>query len=531
MSEARQSISETFASGTRLLRDGYCEEALLEFQVVYAAAETSDDLRLMASSLCEMAWACYKLGRAEQALECAMGAKWLWQRVGNSGEQARAMAVEAIAFLDLGVSDEAFEAASEAVTLAEVSGDKSILAFAVNAKAIVLTICRQVDLGVELSRQAVRVAADLGNPAAQAYYLANLGFCHAKRAEMAADLGDSNNARGERDLAITFGGEAIDLAESSGDQWTLRVALGNNAEMLSLLGRHDEALALMERSAAVPCEPGVSLRIHQLYSLGEVLRLSGDLTAAREACAQALQLADESGIIDHQVNASGKLSEVLEALGEHAEALRMHKRFHALYVQQSGELAGRRAKVEEIRSETRKLRANVMLLANQALTDPLTGVANRRSFDHILNRLAGTPFAVAILDLDHFKLVNDRFSHIVGDAVLRRLATTLSAQIGTHGHVARLGGEEFALVFPGAPEATAAAFCEGIRVAVQSIGWSDIAPDLAVTVSIGLASGTGDEPAGVLMQIADNRLYAAKAAGRNRVMSGDPDATGSRRQA
>ena len=179
------------------------------------------------------------------------------------------------------------------------------------------------------------------------------------------------------------------------------------------------------------------------------------------------------------------------------------------------------ARVEEIRSETDRLRDEASMLAEQVLCDPLTGIANRRSFDQILNRLAGSPIALGMVDIDLFKTVNDRFSHIVGDAVLQRIARILVDQIGPHGHAARLGGEEFALIFPDVAEATAAALCEGVRVAIANTDWSPIAEGLAVTVSIGLAAGRGDVPSGLLLQMADRRLYMAKTTGRDRIISRD----------
>ncbi|WP_442881860.1 diguanylate cyclase [Devosia sp.] len=301
----------------------------------------------------------------------------------------------------------------------------------------------------------------------------------------------------------------------------MRVALCNTAEMLGLQGRHDLACAYLERSAGLPGDPGPSLRIHYLYTFGDILLRSGDPHQARTVVAEALTLADACQQVDHQVNCAHKLAEILEALGDATSALAMFRRFHTLYVTQSGEAARRRARVEEIRSETEQWRSRAATLAGQALSDPLTGIANRRSFDQILNRLAGTPVALAILDLDHFKAVNDLFSHIVGDAVLQRVARAIVGQIGPHGHAARLGGEEFGLIFPDASEATAAAFCEGIRVAISCTDWSDVAPGLLVTASIGLAAGDGTIPSGELMQAADNRLYIAKTNGRDRIVITD----------
>lgn len=521
MSELILVFNDAFSRATQLLRAGFCDEAMVEFRAVYAQAEAGGDDDLMAACLCEMAWCCFKLGQAEQGLECAMGAKWLRERQGNKIELARAVAVKAILFLDLGFSDEGFDLASEAVCLAEGAGDEAVLAFALNAKGLVLAVCHEIDMGTRLIERAVAIAARQANDAAQSYYLLNLGFCHARVAEEADKFDNHDRAMGEREAAIELSALAIDRAEAGGDNWSLRVALCNSAEMLGLQGRYDIALQYLERSAALPGDPGQSLRIHYLYTLGNVLFRAGHHYRARQAVAEALDLADQTHQVDHQVNAAHKLAEIAEALGDTASALTLHKRFHKLYVLQSGETARRRARIEEIRSETEQLRSQAATLADQALSDALTGIANRRSFDQILDRLAGSPIVLAIVDLDHFKAVNDRYSHIVGDAVLQRVARALVSQIGPHGHAARLGGEEFGLVFPDASAATAGAFCEGIRVAVAAIDWRDVAPGLVVTVSIGLAAGRGDTPSGELLQKADNRLYMAKAAGRDRVVSVD----------
>ncbi|MBI4046280.1 MAG: GGDEF domain-containing protein [Devosia nanyangense] len=169
--------------------------------------------------------------------------------------------------------------------------------------------------------------------------------------------------------------------------------------------------------------------------------------------------------------------------------------------------------------ETERLRARADELASQAMRDGLTGIANRRAFDAELARLTGQPLAVAMLDLDHFKAINDRFSHMVGDEVLRRLAQILTAHVGAK--AARLGGEEFALLLPGVGEREAADICETVRAAVASEDWADIAGGLAVTVSMGVALTEEGVPGGELLAVADRRLYAAKALGRNRGVGGD----------
>jgi diguanylate cyclase len=512
---------ERFARATHLLRSGALDDALNLFKSVYTDAEAKGDTELLAASLCEIAWTCFKMGLPEKGLECALGARWLWRRLDNLPELSRALAVEAVLFVDLGFVDEAYELAAEAVDLGRQLGDPALLAFGLNARGIALALCRETDLAIATLEEAVALAMATGNTAATAYYRLNLGFAHSRMAAEAASLEQSDKARTHRGEAIAHSRRAIEEAGEVGDVWTLRVAHCNLAEMQAADGHAASALTTLEHCALLPAVSGQSLNIHFLYTQAAVLEKTGDFDRAAISARQALQLAEAGGQLDHQLNAVEILCRILEIQGDAVGALAMHRRYHRLYVLQSGETARRRAYVEEIRSEADRLRAHAAELADQALSDPLTGIANRRSFDQILNRLAGTPFAVAIVDLDHFKLVNDRHSHIVGDAVLQKVARIMVDHLGPHGHVARLGGEEFALVFPDLPASTAAALCEGVRIAVLNANWLQLAPGLEVSVSIGVAAGEGAKPAGALMQIADERLYRAKSLGRNCVVGAE----------
>ena len=514
-------FEEQLLAGTRLMRRGDYPEAQSAFRALYAQAEAEGNIDLMAASLCEIAWACFKLGEPEQGLECAIGTKLLWRRLGNRGELTRALVVESFLFLDLGFADEAYDLTVDALAMAREVGDPALLGFALNGHGVVLAVVGETDRAVELISGALELGQQAGNPAASAFYALNLGFAHAK-------LADTHGHQDRADLcaqhyahAILHSDAAIALAEEASDLWTIRVALCNAAEFLCTQGRFDEARALMARWLDVGGQVNASLRAHYLYTQGLVELAAGEPGAARLVVEEALALSEASNQLDHQVNSAQALARILEAEGDAKAALAMHRHFHKLFVQQSGEAVRRRARVEEIRSETDKMRARLVELADQALSDPLTGIANRRSFDQILNRLAGTPMAVGIVDIDHFKRVNDRYTHITGDAVLQRIARLMVDQLSTHGHVARLGGEEFALIFPDAAEATAIAFCEGIRTAIANADWSGLTPGTGITVSIGVAVGDGTCPAGDLMQKADARLYMAKTLGRNRVVADD----------
>jgi diguanylate cyclase (GGDEF)-like protein len=157
-----------------------------------------------------------------------------------------------------------------------------------------------------------------------------------------------------------------------------------------------------------------------------------------------------------------------------------------------------------------------------ALVDPLTGLANRRSFmldaEAAIARRASRsePFAVLLADLDHFKKINDAFGHAVGDRVLTIFADVLERSVGPADLVGRIGGEEFALLLPGKIEAEAAGIAERMRVAFADAALEFDGHAVCATVSFGVAaSGVGDL-AGLLGR-ADRALYAAKERGRDRV--------------
>jgi diguanylate cyclase (GGDEF)-like protein len=164
-------------------------------------------------------------------------------------------------------------------------------------------------------------------------------------------------------------------------------------------------------------------------------------------------------------------------------------------------------------------------LSQEAIVDELTGLHNRRFLEgHLAKQLAmaaryGQPLAVLMLDIDHFKEVNDRFGHDVGDSVLRSFASCLSRAVRASDVVARWGGEEFVVVLPSTDARSAQALAEKIRTAVERLRFDDLVPGLAgVTVSIGAASFPehAKHPE-VLMKSADLALYRAKERGRNRV--------------
>lgn len=157
-----------------------------------------------------------------------------------------------------------------------------------------------------------------------------------------------------------------------------------------------------------------------------------------------------------------------------------------------------------------------------ATTDVLTGLANRRRFMDELGRAVTGAAVLAVCDIDHFKRINDVHGHQAGDEALRWFAT-VAERAFADGLVGRIGGEEFAILLPNCALDVAAARCERFLVDLSSESWRLASGErLAMTASIGLAT-TPCSDCSDLMQRADRLLYAAKRAGRNRVVAQDPD--------
>ena len=174
-----------------------------------------------------------------------------------------------------------------------------------------------------------------------------------------------------------------------------------------------------------------------------------------------------------------------------------------------------------------KLRHNVQLSLEMAITDPLTGLHNRRYMSSHLDTLmrsasAAKPISFLILDIDYFKAVNDTHGHDVGDEVLREFANRISANVRGIDLACRHGGEEFVVVMPDTDSGFAFTVAERLRQSIEStpIKISRAPNALTITVSIGIASSAGgDDVPDQLLRRADQALYRAKREGRNRVVA------------
>jgi diguanylate cyclase (GGDEF)-like protein len=156
----------------------------------------------------------------------------------------------------------------------------------------------------------------------------------------------------------------------------------------------------------------------------------------------------------------------------------------------------------------------------QASTDALTGLPNRRAMEERINALTRgrRPFTLALIDLDHFKMLNDSFGHEMGDRWLRQFAEILTKTVRSADLVARWGGEEFMLIFPETAVYEAAAVCDRIRSEMLIVSAAGNLP--RVTASFGLVDSCDGNVLEDLFAIADGALYVAKHTGRDRVVVG-----------
>ena len=239
---------------------------------------------------------------------------------------------------------------------------------------------------------------------------------------------------------------------------------------------------------------------------------AGDLTAAAQLATRAIALLDDfrpslQTLAMHLSTLRSAADDSARQYGEHLARLRWESHVQVLSAARSRLSAARVLRQGE-------------LLRRQAYADELTGLANRHAYVRQLESLreqdAGERLGVVLIDLDHFKAVNDTFGHAVGDEVLRTIGRILAGAVRPCDLAIRLGGDEFALLVAiGGSDADIAGRIDRIVETVRDHDWFAVAPGLAVTVSAGMAVGAAPD-VDRLLHDADRSLYRAKAAGRDR---------------
>ncbi len=355
------------------------------------------------------------------------------------------------------------------------------------------------------------------------------------------------------DSLATFD-RAIGLAQTHQFVALIPTLSGNRGRTLMAMGRLDEATTNFQQHAlGTQGNTWKQSALDARLGLIEIQHARGErvqvITALRELIPELAQ----HGVLDEEVKAWGLLAESLETEGDAAGALLAYKnlrererkwldqrantRMRASTLMTDLDAARHEAK-EEHRMRDELARAHAALaiesaersartdeLYRQSREDALTGLPNRRDFTERMaeeGRRAERfqqPLCIAMVDIDHFKRVNDKFGHAAGDQAQVEIARRLRSALRSGDLVARLGGEEFAVLLPNAIAVDAHALCERLREAVAATPVLLANAAHRVTISIGVTTYVPPESTDDALSRADMRLYGAKAAGRNRVIA------------
>jgi diguanylate cyclase (GGDEF)-like protein len=486
-------------------------------------------------------------GSLAVAVRCQEAAR----RLGDPTLHSRALALQGAIRLHLGDLRGAFEVAveaerqadagAEAAGLVEVAGLKAHLSFFTGSYAEAL---REAELAIEYAdadgdldlrifarRAACLVFGNLGVADWPEQLAALLELTIAaedrwqeaiSRNDLAYHLQEQGDPEGA-EAEIQRGLAVARALPPETNRFAIAVLHATRADIGLAGGRPAEALAdaeqaiarMTERGEPNPYVFGVTVRaeVQALMALGRLddAQRSGEgaLSWLGERVPQARSMI--LATVAEALREAGRLDEAFDTLRRSAELEREALR----------ELSQLQLSLERATQEARAARREAEQLRDQAERDWLTGLHNRRYLARRLERVedapADEPFSLAVLDLDHFKSINDRFGHEVGDRVLVRVAALLLGALRQSDVVVRTGGEEFVVLMPDTGANAAAACCERLCVAIRDAPWDEIAPGLRVTASLGVATAARPEERARLGQLADRRLYAAKRAGRDRV--------------
>ena len=467
----------------------------------------------------------YFLNDFEAALEHAIKGLEASREAGSKLDEAFALHNIGWVYDNFGLHQDALESFSAELALLEEHGVGD------HRKARVLNAVgmgyrRLGDHGKATTYLAASLALgrQLGDRRAQASALGNLGVVQ-------EDLK-------QPETALRYYEESLSLYLHADDPYELARQYTHMGKTLLGLARDDEARSAFTQALVhLQRAPNVSLKIDVLLSFSELAARQGDAGLELERLANAAELIDETGAPADAYRVHKALADTYKNRGEHRLALKHFETFHALQERVRREAEQRKTKglllqfdVERLEFEREMYRLKHVELARAyaqleevSVRDPLTNLHNRR---YLAQQLAqeverakryGRPLSVMLCDIDNFKTVNDTFSHAMGDEVLKVVAEVLKSRTRLSDLKARFGGEELVAVFPETTLENATSLCEAVRRAAESYDWAGLHPDLRVTLSVGVAQLRPDDTPDSLLRTADDRMYEAKSAGKNRV--------------
>ncbi|WP_409317857.1 diguanylate cyclase [Pseudomonas sp. KCJK9016] len=263
------------------------------------------------------------------------------------------------------------------------------------------------------------------------------------------------------------------------------------------------------------------------------LQAASEGHADNSSAARAMdtQIREQVDGLQNSVQEAADLDDLKQVLENHLEGLlgtmdQHQKQRDAREQEVANRLKSLAERVAHMEQEALGYREHLEEQRQKALIDPLTGLPNRAAWSERLDheiaqwQQHGNTLSLAMLDLDHFKRINDNYGHLAGDKVLKIIATVLRKRLRGNDFIARFGGEEFVLLLPATPPAVGARLLETLRAAIEACPFHFKGERVTITISMGLASFKPGERSDLVLKRADQALYRAKNAGRNRVELG-----------
>lgn len=330
--------------------------------------------------------------------------------------------------------------------------------------------------------------------------------------------------------------QALNVSRSADDAWNMMLQCNNLGVDLMDRKRFCSARRFFRLALKyLEKTPSASREALIKGNLGELAQLTGELDTAQQLLHESLVLAEQSRDSRRIQERYEDLAKFYEHIGDYENALKHYKLFHQHNLEFVESSASVRATLLQNKFELEKLRQEqeIHRLKNIELTaamrqfeqlsqrDGLTGLYNRRFFDARLEKFLSEqqiaqPFCIMLADIDNFKKINDTYSHVIGDEVLKIVGDIFANSLRASDIVARYGGEEFAVLLPEKNLTHVWGVCERIRQKIEHYPWGDLAAALKVTISIGLADNATHAGQSIV-SAADAQLYLAKRSGKNRV--------------